>query len=238
MKAIMAMFGQLLREPLVISAFIAVVLVILGPCVWWVGCGWCDQRLKTPHGPGHGVVWDTLIIDMDRADLPPLESPNGLGRYPDIPSDYPHQNIWAALERGRVMPDKSFSLSMGLGYGDRWRTLVPGQTSLSFLNHELLHRVLIKLWNQGKQVDSGVFDRYTGKAYPLYKDTVYVWWLEFVNPDGSIERDLVGLLCHSDLKDYQASIEAGSQPSWLKVVPYDEGGISSYSFLDLPKVSF
>ena len=238
MKAIMTMFGQFLRKPVVISAFISVVLIIGGACVWWEEWGWYDQQRKTPGGLIELREWDLLIIDTDRAALPPLESPDGLGRYPDIPSDYPHQNIWAALERGRLMPDKRFALSMGLGYGDRWRTLVPGQTSLSLLNHELVRRVLIKLWNQGVQVDSGLFDRYTGKVYPLYEDTVYVWWLELANPDGSIERDLVGMLCDPNLKEYHAAIEAGTQPSWLKVVPYDEGGIAAYSFLDLPKGIF
>ena len=50
-----------------------------------------------------------------------------------------------------------------------------------------------------------------------------MWWLELANPDGSIERDLVGLLCDPDLKEYHAAIEVGTQPSWLKVIPYDEG---------------
>ena len=245
MKAIMAMLGRFLREPLVISAFIAVMLIILGTCVWWVVWGWYDQQWKSPGGfiPHGLILWDTLIIDTDGAGsagaLLRRESPNGLGPYPDIPSDYPLQNIWDDLEKRVVMSPKSFSLgTRTLGYWDRWRTLVPGKTRLSALNQELLHRVLIKLWNQGKQADSGLFDRYTGKVYPLYRDTVYVWWLELANPDGSIERDLVGMLCHPDLKDYKAAIEAGRQPSWIKVVPYDEGGISSYSFLDLPKVSF
>ena len=154
MKAIMAILGQFLRKPVVISAFIAVVLIMGGACVWWLEWGWYDQQRKTPGGLIGLREWDLLIIDTDSAALPPLESPNGLGSYPDIPSDYPHQNIWVALERGRLMPDKWFALSMGLGYGDRWRTLVPGKTSLSLLNHELVHRVLIQLWKQGVQVDS------------------------------------------------------------------------------------
>ncbi len=238
MKAIMTMLGQFLRKPVVISAFISVVLIMGGACVWWLGWGWSEWGSHDqPWHPGR-AEWNTLIIDTDSAALPPLESPNGLGLYPDIPSDYPHQNIWAALERGQLMPDKWFALSIGLGYGDRWRTLVPGKTSLSLLNHELVHRVLIQLWKQGVQVDNGLFDRYTGKVYPLYRDTVYVWWLQLANPDGSIERDLVGLLCDPDLKDYHAAIEGGTQPSWLKVVPYDEGGINPYSFLELAKVSF
>ena len=236
MKAIMPMLGQLLRERLFISTFIAVLLIIGGMVVWWEWWN-ASQTIVYVRDIPVEDLWDTLIIDTDRAALPPLESPNGLGLYPDIPSDYPHQNIWAALEKGRVMSAKRFVLSIGLGYGDRWRTLVPGKTSLSLLNHELVHRVLIKLWKQGGQVDNGLFDRYTGKVYPLYRDTVYVWWLELANPDGSIERDLVGMLCDPDLKEYHAAIEAGRQPSWLKVVPYDEGGINPYSFLELVKVS-
>ena len=32
-------------------------------------------------------------------ELPPPESIHGLGPYPEIPPDYPHQNIWEDLER-------------------------------------------------------------------------------------------------------------------------------------------
>ena len=50
MKVIMAMLGQLLRERLVISVFISVVLIMGGACVWWLEWGWYDQQRKTQPG--------------------------------------------------------------------------------------------------------------------------------------------------------------------------------------------
>ena len=89
MKAIMPMLGQFLRERLIISAFIALMVIIGGTLVWWECWGWYASLAVAPPPPGALVEWDTLIIDTDKAALPSLESPNGLGLYPDIPSDYP-----------------------------------------------------------------------------------------------------------------------------------------------------
>ena len=77
----------------------------------------------------------------------PRESPHGLGPYPEIPPDFPRQDIWQHLEQ-----------SYNEGHAN--------------INHELLNRVLIKLWNQGTKVDSAAMEE--GKVYPLYADTIYV----------------------------------------------------------------
>ena len=140
---------------------------------------------------------------------PPRESPHGLGPYPDIPPDYPRQNVWERLEQ-----------SYYDGYAN--------------INHALINRVLIKLWNQGKKTDSGTLSGLNGRVYPLYKDTVYVKWSEVENDDGRTETYLGSYLCHGSLADYEEAVENGTQPSWIKVVLYEDGGIDPYSFLDLP----
>ena len=140
------------------------------------------------------------------ADELPRESVFGLGPLPDIPPDFPRQNAWDSLER----------------------------SSLARIGHELINRVLIKYWNEGRKTESGVFKNESGKVYPLFKDTVYVKWAEDENEDGSIYRYVSRYLCHGSLADYEESVENGTQPSWLKVVPYEDGGVDPYSFLDLP----
>ena len=43
--------------------------------------------------------------------------------------------------------------------------------------HELIYRVLIKLWNQGDHgFINGAFRDNDSKVYPLYPDVVYVKW--------------------------------------------------------------
>ena len=140
------------------------------------------------------------------ADELPRESVFGLGPLPDIPPDFPRQHVWDSIER----------------------------SSLATVGHELINRVLIKYWNQGKKTGAGVRSGENGRVYPLFKDTVYVRWKEDENEDGSIYRYVSSYLCHGSLADYEESVENGTQPSWLKVVPYEEGGVDPYSFLDLP----
>ena len=138
---------------------------------------------------------------------PPRESPYGLGPYPEIPPDFPRQNVWDSLE-------KSY-------YAGR-----------DVLGHELINRVLIKYWNEGRKTGGGTFEN--GKVYPLFKDTVYVEWSEYELEDGTTETYLGSYLCHGSLAEYEESVEDGTQPSWMKVVLHEDGGVDPYSFLGLP----
>ena len=157
-----------------------------------------------------------LLIEHCAETLPnpARESPHGLGPYPEIPPDYPRQNIWDNLE------DLNDAVSNELG--------------CSSIDHELRHRVLIKLWNQGKKVEGAFLDSDNGRVYPMYKDTVYVCWKKSENEDGTYDTYLSGYSCHPSLKDYRDSVENGTQPSWIQVVVMEDGGIDPYSFLDLP----
>ena len=139
---------------------------------------------------------------------PPRESLYGLGPYPKIPHDYHRQDVWDDLEQLYYN-----------GYGS--------------IGHELIHRVLIKLWNQGTKVTAAVHNEESGKVIPLYDDTVYVEWSEYELEDGTTERYLSKYLCYGALADYEESVENGTQPSWLKVVLREDGGIDPYSFLGL-----
>ncbi len=149
-----------------------------------------------------------LLIEKVVDDLPLRESIFGLGPYPEVPSDYPNQNIWEDLENLY-------------------------ETGHATVEHELLHRVLIKLWNQGEKVDSSFMSSKNGRVYPLYNDTVYVRYLEDENEDGSIERYVSSFTAHSSLQSYQEEVREGIQPSWIKVIHYEDGGIEPYSFLGL-----
>ena len=140
---------------------------------------------------------------------PPRESLYGLGPYPEIPSDYPRQNVWDSIEKTYYD-----------GYDSR--------------GHELINRVLIKYWNEGRKTDSGTYSHNNGKVYPLWKDTVYVEWEELELEDGTTEPYLSSFLCHGSLGSYEESVENGTHPSWIKVVAYDDAGVDPYSFLDLP----
>ena len=135
---------------------------------------------------------------------PPRESLYGFGPYPEIPHDYPDQDAWDDIEKL---------------YYDGYESI----------GHELIERVLIKLWNQGTKVTAATYNEQDG-VVPLYDDTVYVEW----ETDDEGNRYLSSFSCHGSLGEYEESVENGTQPSWIKVVPLEGAGIDPYSFLNLP----
>lgn len=137
----------------------------------------------------------------------PRESPFGLGIYPTVPSDWPRPDVWDVLEQ-----------DYKAGYAT--------------IEHELIQRVLIKLWKQGKQTDSGIVE--DGLVYPLYTDTIYIRWAEEENPDGSTYRYVSEVLCHESLAHHDEDIDQGIMPSGIKVIEQDGAGIDPYPFLGLP----
>lgn len=134
-------------------------------------------------------------------------SPFGFGPYPELPPDWPMQNIWVELET-----------AYHNGGGN--------------IEHELINRVLVKLWKRGEKVDSGVME--DKKVFPLYNDIIYVRWEEDEDEDGTSFRYLGEILCLPELGHYEEDIENGIVPSGIRVVEQDNAGLDPYSFLDLP----
>ncbi len=105
-------------------------------------------------------------------------------------------------------------------------------------NSELMLRVQIKLLKQGVPVKGLIMEN--GLVYPIFKGVRYVLWGE---SDG--KQYLRRSLGHPDDGDYMRtirkekkargeSITAADFPG-IKLVPFEEGGIDPYTFLDLPK---
>ena len=243
---------EVLRAPVVIGAFILAILIVVGS---YIGSRWyygdvepvevlaisSPIRSLTPSEVDLGSLQgesestqteststvlppkeepvDDFLAGLSTEEMqllteevvearPPRESIHGLGSYPEIPPDYPHQNLWEDLENDYYN-----------GHAN--------------IEHELIHRVLIKLWNQGKKTESAVLDSDNGRVYPLYKDIVYVGYAELEREDGSVEEYMSNYRSHSFLQDYEQAVAEGTQPSWLKVVLIEDGGIEPYSFLGL-----
>ena len=103
-------------------------------------------------------------------------------------------------------------------------------------NHELMIRVQIKLVSQGINALGAIIE--DGLVYPTIDNTVYIRWEE---EDG--ERwisDLAGDPAACDRieaieKEKRRDFTEADIPSDIKQVPFDEGGIDPYEFLDLPR---
>jgi len=121
-------------------------------------------------------------------------SPHGFGAYPEVPSDYFRTPVWA-------YPDSEFSRG-----------------------HELIDRVLIKLWKQGIYSNGGSIEN--GRVYPIRRGAVYVKWT------GDFISDYIG---HPDDNDEQiiSILEDKGTPPGITVLDYDTAGIDPYQFLNL-----
>lgn len=143
-------------------------------------------------------IVDAFLPDDFVSDEPAAENvpvlPYGFGPYPEVPNDYFRTPVWA-------YPDSEFT---------------PG--------HELIDRVLIKLWKQGIYSNGGGMEN--GRVYPIIRGTVYVKW------KGDSISEYIG---HPDDDDGQiiSILEDKGTPTGITVLDYDAAGIDPYQFLNL-----
>lgn len=131
-----------------------------------------------------------------------LVSPHGFGPYPMVSDDYPLTTEW---ERFPDNPDKT---------------------------HELLSRVLVKLWTEGKTNFSGGSIE-NGKVYPHFNDTVYVTWREYEDTNGKMVRRVGTITSGTRVKFTRADLY--NPPPGLRVLDFETAGIDPYQYLNLPK---
>ena len=91
---------------------------------------------------------DAFLADDVATEETPAEevsiSPFGFGPYPEVPADFPEQDIWDDISTSSMSPD-----------------------------HELIARVQIKLWNQGIHTLGATYDGTYRLIYPILDDVVY-----------------------------------------------------------------
>ena len=132
--------------------------------------------------------------------------------FPPVPDDFPFTPVW--LRR-------------------------PGYKKGDMPNHELIYRVLIKLWNQGDRgFQDGIFSNADAKVYPIYPDVLYVQWDDtevtdewgnsrnvryIVTSTGTHKRDF-------ELEDFITGAWRTKYPD-TKIVAYDDAGYDPYTFL-------
>ena len=145
-------------------------------------------------------------LDEPQADVP--VSPFGFGPYPEVPADYFGDPIW--VQDPNILTD----------FPDH-----------ALKNIELIHRVLIKLWQQGDRAIVGGSTAY-GKIYPHYDNVFYVRWEETPLSDGSVDRYISDIL-GADHEFTFDDIETGNIPPNFEIVDFDDAGYDPYEFLNL-----
>ncbi len=127
---------------------------------------------------------------------------HGFGPYPVIPADYPMEMAPTWTKYDRPARE-----------------------------HELIDRVLIKLWNQGDREVSGGFS-VNGLVYPLYPNAVYVKWEEREMLDGTVRRFIGGITGTGDVKPIMRD-GVPVLPEGIRTMDEETSGINPYEFLDL-----
>ena len=158
---------------------------------------------------------DDLVSEEAPAEDVPI-SPYGFGPYPEVPDGFPENfhPVWTWSEEKRQ------------------------DFSGSFRNMELIHRVLIKLWNQGERGWRGAhFDEQNGRVYPLYRDRIYVTrWIEVPVEGGKLMPFPAGGTSGGSgfRPDIEAFVKSGGKlPSHLQFIDRDTAGYNPYNFLNL-----
>ena len=96
---------------------------------------------------------------------------------------------------------------------------------------ELMDRVLIKLWNQGHRAPSASMER--GLVYPGFPNTVYVEWAYTEEPDGTVTRYASEITSSYDVpQSVHDALSEGIVPPNITALGYDDG-IDPYAFLNL-----
>ena len=142
------------------------------------------------------------------AAAPPRVSLFGFGVYPDIPPDFPEQDVWEQIEE-----------------------LYHSDAKLAE-DCELMARVQIKLWKQGRHSVGASRDSQTGLIYPHYPNTAYVRWAWDVDENGHPIRYAAGVKGGADLAEYNHYFAEGEIPPHITVIDYENAGIDPYQFLD------
>jgi hypothetical protein len=132
-------------------------------------------------------------------------SPYGFGPYPKVPTGFPFE--------------------------DPWTSPVSDLTEKEGRVFELIHRVHIKLWNEGKRPEGLSWEN--GVIYATYPNTIYVTWDYVENDDGTIERYPSEITSGTLSAEADVLLDEGIIPPDVIVYDHSEVGIDPYAYLEL-----
>ncbi len=179
-----------------------------------------DDKSETPlESPGEKVsledVEDTTTPEADTDDWRTGdygESLFGYGPYPKIPSDFP--------ERYRPIWTHGVINLAGL----------PEEIKEHKRVEELMYRIRIKLWNEGRtDITSISLDPTTNKVYPFTANTVVVGYEGI----GAAKRVFSVSADPNFSQDLFIRIQSGEKPPGIQIIDKDSGGFNVYEFLGL-----
>ena len=154
---------------------------------------------------------EKALLTAEVVEEPQRVSPFGFGPYPKVPSDFPRDPIWVAVDMYEKINQHGRGMMKAI---------------------ELMDRVVIKLWNQGHGATSASMG--DGLVYPGFPNTVYVRWDYIEELDGTITRYAGRTTSGPDIPESVFDdLGEGIIPPGIKVLDRDADGIDPYTFLNL-----
>lgn len=156
------------------------------------------------------IAQDDIDVSTEQRLAEPIERPvsfNGFGPFPEIPDDYPAQNIWDYPESLTVAHELLLRVQIKL-----WKQGI----------HAL----------GGAMVDGKIYVNIPGTVYVEWKNRVrsdgtvvrYAIGLSGDREAGKVLRDII---------ESKGELRERDVPSGIKVIDSTDGGIDPYQFLDL-----
>jgi hypothetical protein len=153
-------------------------------------------------------------------------SPFGFGPYPEVPAGYPlPQSIpWEWSEENIAASKKTMEKILqeqGVSFTEFLKT------------NELMARVGIKLWNEGRHFDGITTSNQTGLFYPNEPDVLYVKWREAIRSNGGVRRYMSKTI-GSAISNVSIAAQQGGEPppDWIEIRSFNEG-VDPYEYLGL-----
>lgn len=167
----------------------------------------------------------TAAENAPEEDVP--VSPFGFGPYPEVPEGYlrrlPRPSwFWSEEDKARKEETVRGGLEQrGISFTDYLR------------NYELIGRVGIKLWNEGRDFNGITTMDQTGLFYPDEPNVLYVHWRETTLPNGEVRR-YMGNTIGSALQNMPIAAMEGREPppDWIEIRSLNDG-IDPYEYLGL-----
>ena len=156
-----------------------------------------------------GDISDGIGVNQEsEIDSEFINSPFGFGNFPEIPRDFPRQDVWDYF----------------------WKLYDKDQQAAE--NYELINRVVIQLWKEGGRAPGGVLKR--GRVYPLDDNTAYITWKTAYGPDGETKRYISNLTTTPGIarRYAESHFRQGLIPSGVNVVEHSAGGYDPYNFVN------
>ncbi len=102
------------------------------------------------------------------------------------------------------------------------------------VNMELLGRVIVKAWNDGKRFEGAFIDGDTGKVYLNYSNVLYVEYSEDIDEEtGEVTIEISSVTGAASTQEASRLVLDGYTPPGYTLIDITEVGINPYDYLDL-----